>query len=319
MSLQAMVIDSTFADPLLTIIWAYQNQNKYGEARKWYQKAYEKKNLLTRAGQIDLQVLNAYLFGTYYDVIRCLRQQKDFDDQKPMVYYDLGSTYISLFQYDKAIPELKKALEIYNKWGVKPFWSGNYMRLGEAYHKTGQYREEKKLYKKAEKDFPDDYILISREAILSLTEGDTVTANQYIENYKSLRKERSSSEAAITTSLARIYSEAGILDKAEKYYQQALLLEPEDTVRMYNLAYFLIDKDRNINKGLVLIEKALQLSPDNYSYLHCKGWGLYKQGKYQEAIEILQKSWDLRRKLAYYDHVAYLHLEAAKKAVANQK
>jgi hypothetical protein len=60
-------------------------------------------------------------------------------------------------------------------------------------------------------------------------------------------------------------------------------------------------------------------NPDNYSYLHCKGWGLYKQGKYQEALDILQRSWDLRREKARYNHEAFLHLEAAKKAVAGQK
>ena len=88
---------------------------------------------------------------------------------------------------------------------------------------------------------------------------------------------------------------------------------------MNNLAYFLIDKDRNIDEGLELVDKALKLSPDNYNYLHTKGWGLYKQGKYKEALDILQKSWDLRREKAIYDHEAFLHLEAAKKAVASQK
>ena len=29
-------------------------------------------------------------------------------------------------------------------------------------------------------------------------------------------------------------------------------------------------------------------------YLDTKGWGLFKQGKYQEALGVLQKSWDLR-------------------------
>ena len=28
--------------------------------------------------------------------------------------------------------------------------------LGMMYHETGQYKKEKKLYKKAEQDFPDD-------------------------------------------------------------------------------------------------------------------------------------------------------------------
>ena len=47
--------------------------------------------------------------------------------------------------------------------------------------------------------------------------------------------------------------------------------------------------------------------------------GLYKQGKYQESLDILQKSWDLRMQNAIYDHEAFLHLEAAKRAIASQK
>jgi len=221
-----------------------------------------------------------------------------------------------LFQYDKAIPELEKALELYNKLDSKPMWIRNYTSLGLAYHKTGQYKKEKQLYIKAEQDFPDDPDLIYRQTILSLTEGDTISANQYIENYISILKDNSQSEAVITTILASIYSEAGILDKAEKYYWQALLLEPENPVRLNSLAYFLIDKDRNINQGLELVDKALKLSPDFYNYLHTKGWGLYKQGKYEEALNLLEKSKETR---PVYSHSFVLHLEEAKKAVANQK
>lgn len=85
------------------------------------------------------------------------------------------------------------------------------------------------------------------------------------------------------------------------------------------MAYFLIDKDRNINEGLELVGKALELSPNNYNYLHTIGWAFYKQGKYQEALETLQNSWDLRIEKAVYRHEAFLHLEEAKKAIANQK
>jgi uncharacterized protein HemY len=70
---------------------------------------------------------------------------------------------------------------------------------------------------------------------------------------------------------------------------------------------------------LELVDEALELGPDNFDFLDTKGWGLYKQGQYQEAKDILQKSWDLRMKNAIYNHAAYLHLEEAKKAVASQK
>jgi Tfp pilus assembly protein PilF len=203
--------------------------------------------------------------------------------------------------------------------GIKPWFALCYTSLGRAYHKTGQYRKEKELYKKGEQDFPDDPLIIYRQAILSLTLGDLKAANGYLEKYVSIRKENIASEADLATSLAGIYLEADKLDKAEEYYRQALSLDPESPDILNNLAYFLVDKDRNINEGLKLADKALELSPEKYNYLDTKGWGLYKQRKYQDALDILLKSWDLRRQKAIYDHIAYLHLEAAKKAVASQK
>jgi hypothetical protein len=44
--------------------------------------------------------------------------------------------------------------------------------------------------------------------------------------------------------------------------------------------------------------------------------GLYKQGKDKEALELFEKRLELR---PVYNHELYLHLEAAKKAVAGQK
>jgi tetratricopeptide (TPR) repeat protein len=188
-----------------------------------------------------------------------------------------------------------------------------------AYHKTGQYKKEKKLYEKAERDFPDNPDLIYRQAVLSLTKENIKDAREYIEKYISILKENSVTEASIAIGQAGIYSEADLLDIAEEYYRKALSLEPKSQGRMNTLAYFLIDKDRNVSEGLGLIEKIVESNPDNYNYLHIKGWGFYKQGKYNEALEILQKSWDLRRQNAIYNHEAFLHLEEAKKAVASQK
>jgi tetratricopeptide (TPR) repeat protein len=263
--------------------------------------------------------LHARFFETPNDEIRYLRQLLEIDNQLPVAYYEIGNGYNDLYQYEKAIPEYEKALEIFDKWDSKPSWITIYINLGLSYHRTDRYKKEKRLYKKAEQDFPDSPSLIQRQAILSLTIGKTNDANEHIKKYIFLSNEISETEASLSTNLASIYSEAGILDKAEEYYRQALSLEPENSMRLNNLAYFLINKDRNINEGLQLVDNALKLNPDNYNYMYTKGWGLYKQGKYQEALEILQKSWDLRREKAVYDHQAYLHLEEAKKAVANKK
>ena len=64
----------------------------------------------------------------------------------------------------------------------------SYIGLGTAYHKMGMFVKEKELYKKAERDFPDDPKIIANQAVLSFTLGDTVEANRYIEKYVTIRK-----------------------------------------------------------------------------------------------------------------------------------
>ncbi|HUX58970.1 MAG TPA: hypothetical protein VMV77_18505 [Bacteroidales bacterium] len=59
-------------------------------------------------------------------------------------------------------------------------------QLGKAYHKTMLYKKEKKLYKRAEKDFPDNIFLIYRQFILSLAEGDSIEANKYFSRCNNL-------------------------------------------------------------------------------------------------------------------------------------
>jgi tetratricopeptide (TPR) repeat protein len=78
-----------------------------------------------------------------------------------------------------------------------------------------------------------------------------------------------------------------------------------------------VDNERNVDEGLALADSALKLKPDDYNLLHIKGWGLFKQGMNQQALELLQKSWDLRKEYSVYDHTAYLHLEEVKKAGTN--
>ena len=312
---QAVAIDSSFIAAAIFLSVRYFYEGTYSEAKRWCLKVYNKRDQLPKQYQIMSNWVYALLFETPQEVIKYLKEAKEFDDQLPTVYYLLGIEYINLNQYDNAIVELTKALEIYKKRDSKPGW-GDYASLGEAYHKTGQFKKEKKLFKKAEKDYPDNLDITWRQSILALTEGDTIAANRYLKEFISYGKNNSWTEAVIENNLAALYYEAGYLDKAEEYYRKVLSSAPERPARMNNLAWFLIDNDRNINEGLDLIDNALKLEPDNYIYLDTKGWGLYKQSKYEEALKLIEKADSLK---PVYDHELYLHLEAIKKAVASQK
>jgi tetratricopeptide (TPR) repeat protein len=318
MYMQALKIDSTnLYDLYPGIAAAYGNQGLHEQAKEWSLRAYRNLDKMKSMGdKIFTNLIYAGNFQTPNESIRYAEQLIYLDDQDPGGYYTLGDLYWTMHQYDKAIPEFEKSLEIYKKWDSKPMWVPSYTELGESYHGTGQYKKEKKLYKKAEQDFPDDWFLTHNQAILALTEEDTVAANRYIEKFISLCNDQSMSEARIADALAGIYIQGGFWDKAEEYRRKALALEPENWVRMNNLAYILIDKERNSEEGLELIDRALKLSPNTYNLYHWKGWGFYKQGKYKEALELLEKADSLK---PAYDYRLYIDLEAAKKAVASQK
>jgi tetratricopeptide (TPR) repeat protein len=309
---QALKHDTSYYAVYALIAYNYGNQGLVEDAKKWTLKAYNIRNKLSPKDKLIAEDVYSAYFGTIQDRIRVVRQILELNDQDAGHHYLLGALYINIDQNDKAIKEFEKSLEIYDKWEIKPGIVWFYTELGLAYHEDGLYRKEQKLYRRAEKDYPGDPLLLSRQAILALSRGRMNVADKYIEEYKSVYKEKGISDATLAYLLGDVYYQSHLLDKAEEYFRKSIKLEPGEPEWLNTLAYLLINHERNIAEGIELVDKALELSPDNYQYLDTKGWGLYKQGNYQEALEILERSWELK---PMYDHNIFLHLEEAKSTV----
>ncbi|MGD0340456.1 MAG: helix-turn-helix domain-containing protein [Bacteroidales bacterium] len=312
---RALALDSDFTMAASDMSYAFSYLGQLDQTRKWFLWLYKKKDMMPPLQKIFVEYSYENNFGTPYQALKCLKRLQDYDKKGVNFHFLLGQQYLELGQVSQAIIEFEKNLETLPP---KSTIDWDYTSLGLAYHKAGQFKNEKRLYKRAEKLFPGSSELICRQAVLSLTVGDSSTSNQHVEKYRSVLKNNAISEAEITTKLAEMYSEAGFQKNAEACYRMALSLEPDNQVRIEALSYFLVDSGRNIDEGLALADAALKLKPDDFEFLHIKGWGLYKQGRQQQALELLQKSWDLRKQYSVYDHTAFLHLEAAKKPVAGQ-
>ena len=298
--LKAVEIDSNYFDPMMGLSSAYAGMGNLEEDLRWVVKYYKKRDQFPLVNQLWASWAYAYSFEPPEEGIKYLKQLLQVDDQNPGATYILGITYKELGQYDKAISEFEKSLMIYHKWGksfLKDNW--NYSNLGHSYHKAGQYKKEKAITEEWEKYNRGDPNIIPRWIAMSLAEKDTIAANRYIKRFISACKEKwSSSEAELTGVLGLIYSEEPdiiYLDKAEEYYRKALSLEPDNPRRMNTLVNFLIENNRNLNEVSGLMDKAMALGQnkiDYCNYSNNKGWGLFKQGKNQEALEVLQKTWD---------------------------
>ncbi|MGP1676375.1 MAG: tetratricopeptide repeat protein [Burkholderiales bacterium] len=84
------------------------------------------------------------------------------------------------------------------------------------------------------------------------------------------------------------------LDLLESNLKKLIGLQP-DHAHAYNaLGYSLADRNLRLPEAQGLIEKALQLSPDDPFIIDSMGWLMYRMGKNKEALEFLRKAYTAR-------------------------
>lgn len=90
--------------------------------------------------------------------------------------------------------------------------------------------------------------------------------------------------------LTGLYEEAGRPADAERELRQMLERDPLDATALNYLGYLLADRNERLAEAQSLIERALAIEPGNPSFLDSLGWTLFRQGKFDAALEPLAKA-----------------------------
>lgn len=86
----------------------------------------------------------------------------------------------------------------------------------------------------------------------------------------------------------------GKLQEMEAHLKKLIKLQP-DNAHAYNaLGYSLADRNLRLKEAHELILKATKLAPQDPFIMDSLGWVLYRQGKLQEAREVLEKAYALK-------------------------
>ncbi len=120
-------------------------------------------------------------------------------------------------------------------------------------------------------------------------------------------EQNSAEKAVFYTLLGDIYSSRNILDKCYQYYDSAMVYSPDNAWLLNNYAYKLAENGGDLLKAENMSVKAMNLSPDNPTYIDTYAWIMFKMESYfiariymEQAIAKLDiKETDVA---VYYEH-----------------
>ena len=82
-------------------------------------------------------------------------------------------------------------------------------------------------------------------------------------------------------------------DIAENDLRIVISAQPENAAALNALGYTLADQTERYEEAEALIRQAYILQPNEASIVDSMGWIAYRLGKMSEAIEFLQRAWNL--------------------------
>jgi tetratricopeptide (TPR) repeat protein len=129
------------------------------------------------------------------------------------------------------------------------------------------------------------------EAHIALAQG-YARANRGNQAVQVLRDAQSKfpQEGRIIFELGATFDKQKRFADAEAAFRELLAREPQNALALNYLGYILADRGERLDESVSLLQRALQIEPENGSYLDSLGWAYYKVGKLDLAEDNLRRA-----------------------------
>lgn len=100
--------------------------------------------------------------------------------------------------------------------------------------------------------------------------------------------------------------QAGLYEKAADLLRKSIALDPANAAEAYNyLGYMWADHNMYLDEAEDMIKRALQIEPDNGSYLDSLGWVEFRKGRFDQALADLLRA---AKNMEHEDTVVFEHI-----------
>jgi tetratricopeptide (TPR) repeat protein len=130
---------------------------------------------------------------------------------------------------------------------------------------------------------PDDGEAVAIYAQLQAQRGQAASA---IAVWQKWSKDHPNNAGALAI-LGTLEESSGDIRKAEDYYKQSLIIQPDQPVASNNLAYRMIENGENVDVALSLAQTARRVMPNSPDTADTLAWAYYHKGTYGFARDLL--------------------------------
>ena len=231
----------------------YSSQDDYEESNFYLNISY----FLNKKFKINLSLMadNYYLNENYDQSLKVL----EFFNSKDDLYY-----WFKIKQEAKIITEKENKDEAL-KYIEKNFKNINNPSIKTLFDLATIYKNSKK-YEKAIELYT---------TIMSVVEKDSL-------NYADLLYRRGGS-----------FERLGEYEKSDKDLLEALKIIPNNSYVLNYLAYSWLERGQNINKAILMLEKAYKENENDPYIIDSVGWGYFLVGKYNDAEKYMRRAIEL--------------------------
>jgi len=312
------IIAVTPGDSRATILYARVLQRE-GDAEGALKVLADSLEVQPKASDVRMTYARLLVDAKRYEEARAQFERLAKDEPKNAnVLYALGLLLLQTNRLDEAKAQFQQLVDIGQRVRTARFYLG---RIAESQKDTAAALA---AYRKVDRG--EHYLNAHiRVAVIMAENGEVEDARQHLHGVvrrnmqEAIRLFRA--EAELLTSVKRYDEAMGVYDlaldeqpgNADLLYSRAMLAErmdrldilerdlmavlarnPKNSDALNALGYTLADRTERYQEALDLINRAIEIKPNDHFILDSMGWVLYRLGRYAESVEYLRRAFKLR-------------------------
>ncbi len=195
------------------------------------------------------------------------------------------------------------------------FQTQAYLRAAYIYSLVGNYSDALDLLQNANPTSFDD------QKQLLLTQIDIlIDSDEYDKSLENINKVLEIIPQDIDFLYARsiVYGLQNNIKDSEKDLRTILEIDPDNANALNALGFTLSNQPSRISEAMPLIQKAINLNPENPAYMDTMGWLLFKMGRTQDSITMLEKAYKISGDNEIAAHLGEVLWSSGKKDAAKE-